>query len=163
VAVGPAPGKKLIGAFFPPLLGVSDISTLRTFSPRGRGGGMGGGGEGGPIAGARATPKVGEGPVGVGRSARPPRPPAGGGRSAGIKVRIVSRDERESGERMLLNFGHTIGHALESATGYGPIRHGEAVVAGMHAAIAVSVELGRCSSKDAARAVALLRRFPRPP
>ena len=52
-------------------------------------------------------------------------------RSCEIKAEIVARDERESGERALLNLGHTFGHAIEAATGYGQWLHGEAVAAGM--------------------------------
>src|SRR5690606_29317220 len=52
-------------------------------------------------------------------------------RSCEIKAEIVAADERESGVRALLNFGHTFGHAIESATGYGTWLHGEAVAAGM--------------------------------
>jgi 3-dehydroquinate synthase len=48
-----------------------------------------------------------------------------------IKRDVVSRDEREKGERMLLNFGHTLGHAIEKLTGYGEITHGMAVAIGM--------------------------------
>jgi len=52
-------------------------------------------------------------------------------RSCGIKAAVVSKDERESGLRSILNFGHTIGHAIETATGYGEYLHGEAVAIGM--------------------------------
>src|SRR4029450_6590420 len=52
-------------------------------------------------------------------------------RSCEIKAQIVAEDERETGARALLNFGHTFGHAIESAAGYGAWLHGEAVAAGM--------------------------------
>ena len=52
-------------------------------------------------------------------------------RSIELKADIVERDERESGDRMLLNYGHTVGHALEAASGYGALLHGEAVAVGM--------------------------------
>jgi len=58
-----------------------------------------------------------------------------------IKSEIVSADERESGLRMILNFGHTIGHALEAATEYKRFKHGEAVAWGMLAAIRLGVEI----------------------
>ena len=83
-------------------------------------------------------------------------------RTAGLKARVVSEDEHERGPRMLLNFGHTVGHALEAATGHGPLTHGEAVVLGMRAAVAVSVRLDRLGADDAARIGAVLDRFPRP-
>src|SRR5438093_708606 len=63
-------------------------------------------------------------------------------RSIELKADIVERDERESGDRMLLNYGHTVGHALEAATGYGTLLHGEAVAVGMQAAASVAQRLG---------------------
>lgn len=63
-------------------------------------------------------------------------------RSVAIKARVVSADERESGQRMLLNYGHTVGHAIEAVTGYEQYRHGEAVAVGMHAAGRIAVQLG---------------------
>ena len=63
-------------------------------------------------------------------------------RNAGIKARIVSEDEFETkGMRALLNFGHTIGHAIESVAGYGTLSHGECVAIGMVAALDISVRL----------------------
>jgi 3-dehydroquinate synthetase len=81
----------------------------------------------------------------------------------GFNRSFVSEDEREVGRRAILNFGHTIGHAVEAATGYGPLNHGEAVVIGMRAAVEVPRRLGRCPPGDAGRALLLLSRFPRPP
>jgi 3-dehydroquinate synthase len=60
-------------------------------------------------------------------------------RSVEIKAEIVSMDEQEGGLRMLLNFGHTIGHAIEQALGYGVCRHGEAVLLGMFSALRISM------------------------
>jgi 3-dehydroquinate synthase len=72
--------------------------------------------------------------------------------SCRAKAAIVMRDEREAGERALLNFGHTFGHALETATGYGErLLHGEAVAIGMSLALAFSVELGLLGADEAAR------------
>ena len=62
--------------------------------------------------------------------------------AARIKAEVVAADEKESGLRMILNFGHTIGHALEAATDYRKFKHGEAVAWGMIAAIAYGRELG---------------------
>ena len=62
-----------------------------------------------------------------------------------IKARIVERDERESGERVLLNLGHTLGHALEAATAYRRFTHGEAVGYGLEFAVDLSERLGVAS------------------
>lgn len=72
------------------------------------------------------------------------------------KAAIVARDEQERGERALLNFGHTFGHALETAGGYGTLLHGEAVAIGMLLAARLSAALGRAPPADAARLGALL-------
>jgi len=72
--------------------------------------------------------------------------------SCAAKARIVAEDEREGGRRALLNLGHTFGHALESATGYGErLLHGEAVSIGMTMAFDLSARLGLCDGQDAAR------------
>jgi 3-dehydroquinate synthase len=63
-------------------------------------------------------------------------------RCAAIKADVVTKDERESGERAILNYGHTIGHALEAAGGYKTLHHGEAVSIGMEAEAILSMELG---------------------
>jgi 3-dehydroquinate synthase len=78
-------------------------------------------------------------------------------RSCEIKAEIVAQDERESGARALLNFGHTFGHAIESALGYGEWLHGEAVAAGMVLAARYSVREGRLGADAAERLEALLR------
>lgn len=68
--------------------------------------------------------------------------------SCAIKARIVSADERETGLRAILNYGHTAGHAIEAAAGFGDVLHGEAVAVGMRVAGRLSiVELG-CPSED---------------
>jgi 3-dehydroquinate synthase len=72
--------------------------------------------------------------------------------SCKMKADIVARDERESGERALLNLGHTFAHALEAALGYGDsMTHGEAVALGCVLAFELSARLGHCSKEDAAR------------
>ena len=77
-------------------------------------------------------------------------------RSCAIKAEIVSADERESGERALLNFGHTFGHAIEAAQGYGAWLHGEAVGAGMILAARLSTRVCGLSAGDVARITALV-------
>jgi len=77
-------------------------------------------------------------------------------RSAAIKARVVSADERESGLRQILNFGHTLGHTLETATNYRRFLHGEAVAWGMIAATLVAVAQGYLAEYAAARIVRLV-------
>ncbi len=73
-------------------------------------------------------------------------------RSCRHKAAVVAADERESGQRALLNLGHTFGHALEAETGYtGELLHGEAVAIGMALAFDLSARLGLCPLADAAR------------
>jgi 3-dehydroquinate synthase len=79
-------------------------------------------------------------------------------RSIEIKADIVAQDERESGLRRVLNFGHTFGHAIETGLGYGAWLHGEAVAAGMVMATDLSRQLGYLSETDAGRIGSLLRR-----
>ena len=71
--------------------------------------------------------------------------------SCAMKARIVEEDERESGKRALLNLGHTFGHALEAAYGYGTLLHGEAVAIGMVLAFETSAALGHCTHEDVDR------------
>jgi 3-dehydroquinate synthase len=80
-------------------------------------------------------------------------------RSCEIKADIVGRDEREQGERALLNLGHTFGHAIESATNYSSWLHGEAVGAGMLLAAEMSQRLGWVDAADVERLESVLRRF----
>ena len=77
-------------------------------------------------------------------------------RSCRHKAEIVARDEHETGERALLNFGHTFGHALETASGYGELLHGEAVAIGMLMAARLSAALGHAPPEDAERLSRLL-------
>ena len=71
--------------------------------------------------------------------------------SCRVKAEVVSGDERETGERALLNFGHTFGHAIEAGVGYGQWLHGEAVAAGMVLAARLSERLGFIAGADVAR------------
>jgi 3-dehydroquinate synthase len=76
-----------------------------------------------------------------------------------FKAAVVARDETEQGERALLNFGHSFGHALETASGYGTLLHGEAVAIGMVLAARLSTRLGMAAEADSERLAALLERF----
>ena len=81
-------------------------------------------------------------------------------RSMAIKARVVEEDERETlGKRMLLNYGHTTGHALEAVTHYTELLHGEAVAIGMRAAAEISQRMGLLSPEAAERQNRLLMRF----
>ena len=71
-------------------------------------------------------------------------------RSIGIKATVVARDPSETGERALLNYGHTVGHALERVLGFGQIRHGEAVAWGMEVAARISLLTGACPAQSLA-------------
>jgi 3-dehydroquinate synthetase len=78
-------------------------------------------------------------------------------RSVAIKAAVVSEDEREAGNRTLLNYGHTVGHAIEAVTGYTSYLHGEAVAIGMRAAGYISREMGLLDADGFERQQALIR------
>jgi 3-dehydroquinate synthase len=79
-------------------------------------------------------------------------------RSCELKARIVAADEREAGERALLNFGHTFGHAIEAGAGYGAWLHGEAIAAGMVMASELSLLMGQLKKTEVSRVRELLHR-----
>jgi 3-dehydroquinate synthase len=80
-------------------------------------------------------------------------------RSCAIKASVVERDERESGLRAVLNYGHTLGHAVETLTEYSRYKHGEAVAIGMAQAAGLSEYMGLSGREDTERVIALLRRL----
>ena len=80
-------------------------------------------------------------------------------RNAKIKAEVVSTDERESGLRAILNYGHTIGHAIEAATDYKKYRHGEAVILGALAVAHISASRGFMSSEERLRHDSLWERL----
>lgn len=77
-------------------------------------------------------------------------------RSCQLKAEVVELDEKETGLRAILNYGHTLGHAFESVSGYRGLVHGEAVALGMTLAARVSVAEGLCSQEDSSRISALI-------
>ncbi|WP_017652337.1 3-dehydroquinate synthase [Fortiea contorta] len=79
-------------------------------------------------------------------------------RSCQAKADVVSKDEKEAGLRAILNYGHTVGHAVESLTGYRLLKHGEAVAIGMVAAGQIAVEMGLWSKEDTERQNALIQK-----
>jgi 3-dehydroquinate synthase len=155
-------GKNLVGAFYPPKLVMVDGNVLKTLPQREFRGGLAEAIKYGVIADAklfgflqRNFEKV------LARDARSLQYLIT--RSVEIKAQVVSRDERESGLREILNFGHTFGHALESATGYRKYQHGEAVAWGMMAAALYGHETGETPAGDAARIISLVRQMGRLP
>lgn len=80
-------------------------------------------------------------------------------RSCAIKANVVRRDEKESSLRAILNYGHTLGHAVEALTGFDRIKHGEAVAMGMAFAARLAVHLGRLHAKSLARIENLIRDY----
>lgn len=150
-------GKNLVGAFWQPRGVVADIDTLATLPDREY------------ISGLAEVVKYGmildaaffawlEAHAGD-LLAREPRAVAWAvERSAGLKAQVVEQDEREiSGLRAALNYGHTFGHAYETAAGYGTLLHGEAVAIGMTRAARLAALLGRLDGAIVARQDALLK------
>lgn len=80
-------------------------------------------------------------------------------RAVALKARIVEGDEREAGARALLNLGHTLGHAVETAAGYGTYTHGEAVAVGLAFVARLSRETGRLADSDAQRVLRVLKNW----
>jgi 3-dehydroquinate synthase len=145
-------GKNLVGAFHQPRAVACDPSFLATLPARELRAGL---------AEVVKTAWIGDAELFQALEADPPRSadhPALGEtvrRCVAVKASIVSRDEREGGLRAVLNFGHTLGHAIETEAG-GRWLHGEAVALGMVAAVHISVETGRCDASLLDRLVRLL-------
>ena len=83
-------------------------------------------------------------------------------RAVAVKVDVVNIDEREQAERMLLNYGHTVGHALEQLLGYGVLLHGEAVAIGMQVEARLAHTLGLCDDQLIQRQTAILQHYQLP-
>lgn len=81
-------------------------------------------------------------------------------RSCELKAQVVENDEKEAGLRRILNFGHTLGHAIENTLGYGRIRHGEAVIAGMYGAGWLSNQVGNLSNSEWGELAQVLKSIP---
>src|SRR5258705_13473638 len=156
-------GKNLVGAFFPPKLVLTDPDMLRTLSDREFRGGLAEVIKHAVIADSEMLALLEKN---MDKVVRRDRKILGFliSRNVQIKARVVSRDERESGRREILNYGHTFSHALESVTKYRRYQHGEAVAWGMIAAAFLGHELGLTRADDVSRIVALIRRLgPLPP
>jgi 3-dehydroquinate synthase len=134
-------GKNMIGAFYQPERVLCDLGALDTLPPRELAAGLAEVIKYGPIADAAFLDWIETHLDDV--LAREPAALAHAvARSCEIKAEVVGQDERESGLRAILNFGHTFGHAIEAGLGYGQWLHGEAVACGMAMASDLSARLG---------------------
>lgn len=156
--VNHARGKNLIGAFHQPLAVVADTLLLSTLTPRAYANGMAEVAKIAMIADADLFCRLERDVPDLSPTAAAPLTPIIA-RAIALKAAIVERDEREDGERMLLNYGHTVGHALESAVGYGTLLHGEAVAVGMGAAAAIAHGMGILEPALVERQQALVERM----
>ena len=159
--VNHARGKNLIGAFYQPLCVVADTALLATLSPRAFAAGMAEVAKMAMILDAELFDQLEERADQLKASAAEELAPFVA-RSIELKADIVERDEREAGDRMLLNYGHTVGHALEAGAGYGTLLHGEAVAVGMQAAALIAQRVGMLSAEGARRQTQLLTRLKLP-
>lgn len=154
-AINHARGKNMVGAFHQPLAVVADVGTLSTLPVRELRAGVAEVIKHGVILDAEflgwleanIARLLARDPAALAHAVR---------RSCELKAQVVAADERESGLRALLNFGHTFGHAIETGVGYGEWLHGEAVATGMVMASELSVLLGTLSREDAVRIRALV-------
>ena len=150
-------GKNLIGAFHQPAVVVADTGTLTTLPPRELRAGLAEVIKYGLICDsaffawleAHIDELLAGDPAALAHVIR---------RSCEIKADIVGRDEREHGDRALLNLGHTFGHAVEAATGYTEWLHGEAIGAGLVMAARMSQESGYLTAGDLERVTGLVAR-----
>jgi 3-dehydroquinate synthase len=150
-------GKNMIGAFHQPRAVISDVATLDTLPERELRAGLaevikhGFALDAAFVAWLESNIEklVGRDRAALAHAVR---------HSCELKARIVAADERESGERALLNFGHTFGHAIEAGTGYGAWLHGEAVATGMVMAAELSQLMGHLKKTDVGRVRDLLKR-----
>jgi 3-dehydroquinate synthase len=157
-------GKNLLGAFHPPRVILVDPTTLATLPERDYRSGLVEGFKAAWIADAllagqaeQALPRI------LARDEEALLQFLTG--AVRVKAKIVSSDPKEEGERRLLNFGHTLGHAFEAAGGFRDLRHGEAVAWGIAAAVTISLERTGLSGEEARRVRRVLSRlgpFPEP-
>ncbi len=150
-------GKNMIGAFYQPARVVCDLATLDTLPPRELAAGLAEVIKYGPIADidfldwidANLDALLARDRAALAHAVQ---------RSCEIKAWVVGQDERESGLRAILNFGHTFGHAIETGMGYGAWLHGEAVGCGMVLAASLSAELGLIDHAFAQRLQGIVQR-----
>ncbi|MCJ7514453.1 MAG: 3-dehydroquinate synthase [Dehalococcoidia bacterium] len=158
VAVDHPRGKNLIGAFYQPRLVLADVKTLTTLPDRELTSGWAEVIKHGLILDAdffQFLEKNAEDLV----KFKPDITSKVIARSAALKCRVVSEDEKETGIRIVLNYGHTVAHGLEAATSYGRFLHGEAVAIGMMAAARLSHSLGILSLEVVERHQTIFKKF----
>ncbi len=143
-------GKNMIGAFYQPKLVLADINTLRTLPERELSAGMAEVIKYGLIRDAQFFEWL-EANANAVMGLNEDETTYAVYRSCENKAEVVAADEREAGERALLNLGHTFGHAIENAMGYGVWLHGEAVAAGTMIAADLSKRLGWLEAQDVSR------------
>jgi 3-dehydroquinate synthase len=144
-------GKNLVGAFYQPRLVLADLQTLDTLPEREYRAGLAEVVKYGIIYDAPFFEMLEARIAGLTDLANKELLASVVGRCCEIKADVVAQDEREGGLRAILNFGHTVGHALEKVAGYGEYVHGEAVAVGSVFAARASVELKGLSNDEAAR------------
>lgn len=162
VGINVSQGKNLIGAFHQPRAVFSDIGTLRTLPRRERAAGLYEIVKCGAIR-SRALLKYLEERLEDIHSCKPDALEHIILEASRVKAKIVSGDETESHLRMILNYGHTVGHALEAATEYRRFKHGEAVGWGMVAAVEFGREMDMLTPAEADRLVRLIHRIEKLP
>jgi len=141
VGVNLAQGKNLAGAFHPPRLVYGTLSALASLPTRELKSGLAEVVKAGMVGDARLIRHLEQHAIAILAGEAAPLQTAIA-RAIRVKAAVVAADEHEQGRRLILNYGHTIGHAIEAATGYRRFRHGEAVALGMAAAARLGVESG---------------------
>lgn len=156
-AINHARGKNMMGAFHQPLAVIADVATLDTLPDRELRAGLAEVIKHGFVLDLQF---VGWLEANIDRLLSRDRAALSHAvrRSCELKAQVVVADERETGLRAILNFGHTFGHAIETGVGYGKWLHGEAVASGMVMAAELSVRVGTLRREDAARVKALIER-----
>jgi 3-dehydroquinate synthase len=151
-------GKNLVGAFHQPSLVVADVDTLATLPARELRTGLAEVIKYGVIADAALFETLEREAEAI-LTGDPERLIELVKRSCEIKADVVTQDERESGPRAILNFGHTIGHAVEAESGYSALLHGEAISIGMVAAAEIAARQVALPRSDVERLRRLLERY----
>ena len=150
-------GKNMIGAFYQPRQVICDLDTLQTLPPRELSAGLAEVIKYGPITDMDFLVWI-ESNIEALMARDPAALAHAVVRSCEIKAWVVGQDERESGLRAILNFGHTFGHAIEAGLGYGQWLHGEAVGCGMVMAVGLSQRLGGVDAAFTERLTDLIRK-----